>query len=244
MASTVTEHRPLTLRRILSYAYRHSIGFRRDPDAFLKKVQGVIHVGANAGQEREQYAGLGLSVIWVEPIPEVFATLQANLVSFPRQRACQYLLTDRDGQTYEFKIASNGGASSSILDIALHKDIWPDIHYVGSMNLTSATLSTMIQKERVDIRHYQALVMDTQGTELMVLKGAGDLLKNFRYIKAEAADFEVYHGCCLVDDLTNYVARFGFRELRRTKLAKRKGGGTCFDVVYRRVSNIKSVASY
>jgi len=69
---------------------------KTDPDRFLQKVSGVIHVGANAGQERELYAKLGLRVIWIEAIPEVFEKLKANVENFPRQRALKCLVTDQD----------------------------------------------------------------------------------------------------------------------------------------------------
>lgn len=205
-----------------------------DPDVFLNNVTGVIHVGANSGQERKKYDRHGLSVVWVEPIPAVFASLQENIRKFPRQRAYRYLLTDREGQSHELKIANNGGASSSILDMALHKDIWPDIHYIKSITLTSATLSAMIVRERIEMHDYQALVMDTQGSELLVLKGAENLLAKFRYIKTEAPDFEAYAGCCLVSDLSAYLAGFGFREIQRTQFAGRQAGGSYFDIVYER----------
>ena len=81
--------------------------FHRDLDTLLRHVSGIIHVGANAGQERELYAQHDLDVIWVEPIPEVFATLHSNLKGFPRQRAFQYLVTDKDDQEYEFHVANN-----------------------------------------------------------------------------------------------------------------------------------------
>jgi hypothetical protein len=35
---------------------------------FLRDVTGVIHVGANTGQERFLYRLFGLNVIWIEPI--------------------------------------------------------------------------------------------------------------------------------------------------------------------------------
>jgi len=40
---------------------------KKDPDGFLQKVSGVVHIGANTGQERELYKKYGLRVIWVEP---------------------------------------------------------------------------------------------------------------------------------------------------------------------------------
>ena len=50
-------------------------GPRVDPDAFFHQVSGVVHVGANIGQERDLYQTLGLRVCSIEPIPDVFARL-------------------------------------------------------------------------------------------------------------------------------------------------------------------------
>ena len=69
----------------------------QDPDSFLDRISGIIHVGANTGQERELYASNGLPVLWVEPIPDVYEKLVSNLRNFPNQLAVQALLYDRDG---------------------------------------------------------------------------------------------------------------------------------------------------
>jgi FkbM family methyltransferase len=206
--------------------------FLPNPDKFLKNVTGVFHVGANSGQERHDYRRGNLRVIWVEPIPSVFDELRENLEGFPDQKAFEYLLTDVDGEEYDFNIANNGGASSSILNFALHEDIWPDVQYVDTIKLSGTTLKTMVERESIDLGDYQALIMDTQGSELMVLKGAGPLLHKFKFIKTEAADFEAYEGCCLLSELTEYLEKFGFREVRRTRMAKHEAGGQYFDVVF------------
>ena len=90
--------------------------FKKNKDKIFKKVKGVIHVGANTGQEIQLYAKYGLSVIWIEPIPEVFETLKSNLNGIPKQIAIKGLVTDADNGEYNFHLASNNGASSSILD--------------------------------------------------------------------------------------------------------------------------------
>ena len=41
-------------------------------------------------------------------------------------------------------------------------------------------------------------MLDTQGAELLVLKGAAGLLHRFQFIKVEAADFESYANGCRV----------------------------------------------
>ena len=207
---------------------------KRNPNRFLKKVSGVIHVGANVGQERKRYAVCGLRVVWIEPIPEVFETLKANLRDFPRQTALKCLVSDQDNVEYQFHIASNEGESSSILDLNLHKDIWPKIVYERTIPLRSKTLPSLLKDEHVDHSEYDALVVDTQGTELLVLKGAVPILRNFTYIKTEATDFESYTDCCQLADMTSFLARHGFREFCRNKWAAHPKGGGHYDIVYKR----------
>ena len=213
---------------------RTKIALKRQPDRFLAEIRGVIHVGANTGQERDLYDRYGLSVLWVEPIPEIFATLRENIAGYRRQRAVQYLVTDRDGAEYTFHVASNNGASSSILDLKLHKEIWPEVSFTRELKLASVTLPALIAKEGIDIAGYDALVMDTQGSELMVLKGATAVLGQFRFIKTEVPDFEAYAGCCQLQHIEEFLGAHGFHEHRRQKFAERAAGGSYYDVTYER----------
>jgi len=208
----------------------------RNPDRFLKKVSGVIHVGANTGQERDTYKEFGLRVVWIEPIPEVFETLRANLVGYSGQIAFQYLVTDQDNSEYIFHVANNDGASSSIFDFKMHKNIWPQVAYERVITLRSTTLTSLIQKERVNAADYQALILDTQGTELLVLKGADAILGCFRFVKIEVADFESYEGCCQLRDIEQFLKPRGFHEFSRRKFAELPAGGNYYDIVYRRTA--------
>lgn len=203
-------------------------------DEFLGSTRGIIHVGASTGQERHVYDSFGLPVVWVEPIPEVFEELKRNLESVPRQIALQSLLTDRDGAEYEFHLSSNEGMSSSILDLKLHRDIWPEVDYVGSMQLQSKTLPTLLSDNGIDVAAYDALIMDTQGSELLILRGAESILHHFKFIKTEAPDFESYRDCCLVDDLAKFLAVHGFHERERHKFAERASGGSYYDIIFER----------
>ena len=223
----------LTIHNVLKIINSNIFHFK-DPHSFLNNVSGVIHVGANSGQERYEYINYSLNVVWVEPIPEVFKKLEHNIKKYPKQRAYKYLLTDIDNQDVNFKITNNEGESSSIFNLGLHKNMWPGIRYVNSISLKSSTLVNLINYEKIDIQKYQALIMDTQGSELLVLKGGSSLLKNFQYIKTEAADFEAYQGGCLLIDLSDYLKKFGFKEIKRTKFAEKVGIGSYFEVLYER----------
>ena len=223
----------LIISKIL-FIFKGKISQLKDVNSFLNNVSGVIHVGANSGQERDEYNLYSLDVIWIEPIPKIFNKLKKNIKRYSKQKAYKYLLTNIDNQDINFKIANNAGQSSSILELNQHKDIWPNIEYTSSIKLKSSTLKNVIKYEKIDIKKYQALIMDTQGSELLVLKGGSSLLKNFKYIKTEAADFESYKECCLIKDLSKFLNKFGFKEIKKIKFATRKGGGNYFDILYER----------
>ena len=205
-----------------------------DIDAFLTDVKGVIHVGANAGQERDLYARHGLNVLWIEPIPSVFERLQANLSGYEQQHCLCNLVTDKDGENYVLHISNNEGLSSSILDLDRHKEVWPEVGYVGQITLKGVTLSSLVADKGIDLTRYDSLVMDTQGSELLVLRGASSILDQFKYIKTEAADFEAYEGCARLKTIRRFLGRHGYREWRRARSAYRPWVGSYFDVVFRR----------
>jgi FkbM family methyltransferase len=221
---------------IKGFLRRRGLADRSPFKGFLRDVRGVIHVGAHVGQERRRYAQYRLNVLWVEPLPDHFAILERNIAPFPRQRAIRCLLTDRDDAEYAFHVTSNAGGSSSILPLAMHKDIWPDVTTARTITLPSRTLPTALREHDVDVTAYDALVMDTQGSELLVLMGAAPLLPRFRYIKAEAADFEAYTDCCRLAQVESYLAEQGFREHARNVIAEHPDGGRYFDIVFKRTA--------
>jgi FkbM family methyltransferase len=207
--------------------------FSRDVD-FLESVSGVIHVGANVGQEREIYKSLGLRVLWIEPIPEVFKKLEKNIADIDNQQAVQALLTNKDNETYSFHVANNNGASSSIFEFKEHKNIWPHVEFNESIQLQSITLPTLFEEQNLDISAFDALIMDTQGSELLVLQGALPVINNFSFIKSEVADFESYSGCCKFRELEQFMRAQRFRQYSCEVQAHKEDVGSYYDVVYKK----------
>jgi FkbM family methyltransferase len=215
--------------------------WERQTNAFLLNVRGVVHIGAHAGQERDLYGSRRLPVVWVEALPDVYRHLCDRVAWYPDQRAFNYLLTDEDGKEYDFGVANNGGQSSSIFAFADHRKIWPHVHYTHSLKLQSATFKAMVEREAIDLRGHDALVMDVQGTELLVLRGMGDLLDSFNYIRSEAADFEIYKDCCQLKDLDDYLVPRGFRRVRTWRAAGRQDVGYAYEVLYARADQADSI---
>jgi 2-O-methyltransferase len=205
-----------------------------DLDGFLKQVAGVIHVGANEGQERETYARHDLNVAWLEPIPEVFDILRAGIAPYAKQRAFRCLITEHDGDQFDLHVANNSGASSSILELAQHTALWPSVHYVRSIKLQGVSLTSFVAQNAIDLELHDALVLDTQGSEMLVLAGAAPIVSRFKFIKVEAPDFESYRGCCTLADVDEFMAAHGFRRFRTVPFAVKSGVGRYYDVVYHR----------
>jgi len=203
-------------------------------DFYLSKVRGVIHVGANEGQERDKYARRRLRVLWIEPIPEIYEKLRKNIEGYSGQTCLNNLVTDVDDKEYIFHVSNNSGISSSILDIAGHRSLFPAVDYSSHLHLRSVTLKTLLSRSKVDVSFYNALILDTQGSELLVLKGAGgDLLRRFKFIQTEVADFESYEGGCKLNEMDAYMNDHGFHSWRKNCFKKGEVG-SYYDIVYAR----------
>jgi FkbM family methyltransferase len=205
-------------------------------DVMAREVVQIVHIGANTGQERFLYEGRQLAVIWIEPIPSIFKQLQMNVAGMKGQAAYEYLLHEHDDLEIELNISSNNGESSSILPLGEHQKIWPKVSYVGFLKLRTTRFDTMMKKECLKIVDQAALVLDTQGSELLVLRGCGTLLSQFRYVKVEAADFESYVGCCTVDQIDELMENMGFRAQQRNCFAEAPSVGRYYDILYKNIN--------
>jgi FkbM family methyltransferase len=223
-----------TRQKIYGFLQRADRASKGDPDEFLKHCKAILHVGANDGVERELYARHSLDVVWVEALPEMFKVLENNLREFPKQKALNALVTDKENETYDFHVSNNQGASSSIYEFQDHDKIWPDVSVTKTIQLRSTTLSRLLRENGYSASQFDALVLDVQGAELLVLQGADELLKSLRFIKAEASDFAAYKNACTVETLPEFLKTRGFVVDRKTCFGRKRGVGGYYDILFKR----------
>ena len=198
-------------------------------DGYLRNVTGVIHIGANTGQERLLYEIIGLDVLWIEAIEEVYQQLLDNIAPYRRQRALCALLTDKAGETYDFNVSNFGAGSSSILSFAQHAEVMPDIRYVENRKIISTTFDFLIAENEIDLRAFQALTLDVEGSEHLVLKAMEHMLSGFRYVECEVSDYPSRVGSPTTDDLD------AFRQLVKRAFGYGvNGNGTFWDIVWKK----------
>jgi FkbM family methyltransferase len=200
-------------------------------DNFLRNVNGVIHIGANEGQEREHYKKYNINrVLWIEADPNVFKKLKKNISKYKNHIAINYLILDKSQKT-KFNISNAEGNASSVLNLLKHKEMYPEIKFIKRITIQGYTFALVVKREGINIKNYQALILDTQGSELMILKGANKLLNNFKYIKLECADFEIYKSSPTVKEISKYLKKFNFKEKKRIKIDDKKNQNV-YDVLY------------
>lgn len=173
-----------------------------------QKPKGIIHVGFHKGQEMDLYQKIGfLNIIGYEPIPSIYLESKNK---FPNVKLLNKAVGNINGKIKINIERSNEGQSSSILFMKKHLKFFPQITFEYQLEVEMVKLDSDIQnKEKYDV-----LVIDTQGYELEVLKGAQELLKNnIQIIVTELNKDELYEKCPLYPEIDKFLVDFGFKRV-------------------------------
>jgi FkbM family methyltransferase len=190
------------------------IDFRQLFPKYNIKPKGVLHVGANVGEEAPVYDSLGINrMTFIEANPEIFDKLINNIAVYPGANAFNICVGDEDGKRVDFHVSNNASQSSSVLELGTHKTAHPEVHYVKDIPLIMRRLDSVIEKEAFDKWPLDFLNIDLQGAELMALRGMGELLHQFKWAYLEVNKAELYKGCALVEDIDMYLLGFGFKRV-------------------------------
>jgi len=182
----------------------------------------LVHVGAHLGRERHRYEALGYRrILWVEGSQAVHARLAESLAEHVAGRAAAgqpavehlsacALLTDRDGDEMPLREFSNDGMSSSIFAATdTLKARWPELHETGRLQ-TTRTRALDALLDELDFGAVDTLVVDVQGAELLVLKGAPRTLAQVKAVVSEVSTQPFYEGGVLLPDLSRFLQDQGF----------------------------------
>ncbi|TAE02118.1 MAG: FkbM family methyltransferase [Oscillatoriales cyanobacterium] len=175
----------------------------------------MIHVGAHEGTEITAYQQMGAQkVLFVEANPSVFERLQANIAVYPNVEAVNCAIADRNG-TIDLHVTSFD-QSSSILQLKHHQEIYPHITETHQITVESKKLDTLLQEQELNPSDFNILNIDIQGAELLALQGATNWLNYVELINTEVNYEELYEGCALIDQLDEFLERYGFYRVATT----------------------------
>lgn len=188
------------------------------------KPKGVLHIGANVGEEAPVYDRLGVKKqIWIEGNPDIFLKLKQNISHNSQAVALNYVIGD-ENKPVTFHISNNGSQSSSVLELGYHKIDHPDVHYVRDIETTMYRIDSL----GLDLSCVDFLNIDLQGAELMALRGMGELLKGFKWAYLEINKAEEYIGCPLIETLDLFMIANGFRRVETKYCGRTMWGDALF----------------
>lgn len=180
-----------------------------DPNFIREQIynlkRGVLHIGAHRGQEAPTYASTNNKVLWVEAIEDICRDLEQNLEPYPNQKAILALLGDRE-QMVEFNISNNDGVSSSIHRFTEESNLGINMNSTRKLKMTR--LDSILTPSQME--HYSHWVLDVQGSELAVLRGAGSLLDHCKSLDIEVTTYDLYEGGTRFEDLDLFLRDHGF----------------------------------
>lgn len=203
------------------------IDFRTLFPRYNIKPTGVLHIGANVGEEFQVYNELGIKKqIWIEGNTDIFLKLKQNISSNPEAVALNYVVGDENKEV-DFHISNNGSQSSSVLELGTHRVAHPEVHYVADLKAQMHRIDEL----GLDLHGFDFLNLDLQGAEAMAIRGMGALIKQFKWIYSEVNKEELYEGCMLIDPFDLLMLSNGFRRIE-TKWCGNTGWG---DALYSRV---------
>lgn len=182
---------------------------RRIEAQLIKQARGILHIGANNGQESEFYSQFGAPVLWIEADPRMFSELVKNIEKYSQQKAVCALLGSENLTSVKFNLASNSGASSSIYLPEAGAKL--PFTMSGYLEIEMKRLDSLFSD--IDDFIYDHWIVDVQGAELPVLQGSGELIHKCNSVIVEAKHKSFYSGGTNYNDLEDFLVQEGFLPL-------------------------------
>lgn len=188
-------------------------------DKYNMNLKGILHVGAHECEELhiyEKYVERN-QVLWIEAMEDKVKLCRDR---YPGLRIENAVVSNVE-ENVVFHI-SNNGQSSSILDLGLHSQLYPDIVYVDKKEVQAVPLRNILPNYR-DI-HFNFINLDIQGAELKALMGMEEYLPNIDYIYTEVNCDDVYRDGALIWEIDMFLERYGFVRMEVKWCGKDKWG--------------------
>jgi FkbM family methyltransferase len=211
------------------------IDIRNILSKFDIKPLGVIHLGAHKGEELNLYKKLNVkNILLYEANKKLINYLKLKSAIFNflfnmNIKIINKVIYDKKS-ICKINITSNS-QSSSILDLGIHKELYPDIVKKEEVLVEGNTLDDEFSNFH-NINNYNFLNIDIQGAELLALLGAQTILDKLDIIYTEINYDFVYKNCALVLDIDNLLKKYNFVRYYTSDVKNKKNISVWGDAIY------------
>lgn len=163
------------------------------------QIIGLIHIGAHKAEEYKVYKRLDIkNVVWVEANEDLIPVIKKVIGN---QTVINAVISDCEKQVIYYKCSLTG--SNSILEPNLNLKWRNDLYLKQKVSKNAIPLKQLQTNENF-------LYMDTQGSELDILKGSD--LSKIDYIYTEVHKVQTYKNCPHVNDIDKYLTDYNRAE--------------------------------
>ena len=177
-------------------------------DKYDLNVSGIIHIGGHYGNEIQKYKSHNVNdIVLFEPLTSNFSVLNDIVKNTKGNIVAHQVALGNDNRRVTMNISSNEAQSSSILTPKVHLTAHPEVTFSGTEEVEMKKL------DDYNYQDYNMIVVDVQGYELEVLKGASNTLNNIDYIYCEVNCDEVYEDNARVEEIDEFLSSYGFKRV-------------------------------
>lgn len=192
-------------------------------DFLCRNAISVVDVGARGGAPGE-LEGLSRYLRYVgfdadeEECNRLRTEARADYASY---RVFPYFLGD--GGSSKFHIYEDRGTSSTYQMSRQYSEAFldPPPQLTRVVEVQSTTLDSVMDREGLDFPDF--LKLDTQGSELDILRGASDTLAHTSLVEVEVEFYQMYEGQPLFADVDTLLRSYGFELLYLNRVFEQRG---------------------
>lgn len=169
-------------------------------DKYKIVCHSVLHIGGHLAEEANIYKKEGIQkVTFIEGDPETFDEMLSTLEHYPGYSGIGAMLSNENSIS-EFFVASNRGASSSLLEPGRHLTQRPDIEFNTIKKVETVTLDSL------SLGVYDLVVLDVQGAEMKVIQGGMETIRHAKAIWVEVNAGSMYKGDASSSEIISILA--------------------------------------
>lgn len=183
--------------------------------------KGVLHIGAWDAWEAKQYAHFcGDNSVFLEANPNSYERFKNEIERFG-QKIYNLAAWNVDDLEMNLYCPKSNPDSSSLIEQS------GDI-----IKTKTITIKTLFERENLKFENYDLLNIDTEGSELQVLEGIGEEIKNFTYIIIEVSDL----GSDFDKQVNEFILSKGFIHVKDSTSHRSSVTGKMFcDKLYKKI---------
>ncbi len=171
------------------------------------KFDNVTVVGAHWAEEHDDYISAGAKhITYIEPCEKAFDVLKSKFDSDKSVSLfnCACGIARGYATMYTGDDTINKGQSNSLLVPDLHLQLHREVEFTDTEQVSIAFLDDMLEFGKEP----QLLVLDCQGSEGDVIRGATETLKTVEFLYSEVNRAEVYKNCTKIEELQQLLPDF------------------------------------